>query len=194
MSGFVLLAGPWWVNLLILAPALPWPLARKQRLNLARARLLWAAAFGIAFGFVEAAVVVYLRAATGLLPVPQTQTIFIPQTLLRVECFREAATMIMLIAAAWLTVDGTRERIAAFLWTFAFWDFFYYVWLRVAIGWPASLVTPDVLFLLPVPWISQVWFPLLVSGLTIVSVGLCCKSKGGAGDPLAHRAEAVVQK
>jgi hypothetical protein len=171
MSAFVLLARPWWVNLLILAPAVPWFLARKQRLAIVRTRLIWAAAFGIAFGFVEAAVVVYLRAATGLLPVPQTdKLIFVPPTLLRLECFREAATMVMLIAIAWLAGKNACERAAAFLWTFAFWDFFYYVWLRVAIGWPASLLTPDVLFLLPVPWISQVWFPLLVSGLTIVAV------------------------
>jgi hypothetical protein len=195
MSGFVLLAKPWWVNLLILAPAVPWLLARKQKLNLVRARLVWSAAFGIAFGFVEAAVVVYLRAATGLLPVPQTETtIFVPPFLLRVECFREAATMVMLIAVAWLAVNGTRERITAFLWTFAFWDFFYYVWLRVAIGWPASLVTPDLLFLLPVPWISQVWFPLLVSGLTIISIWLCSATGGNARNPLALRAETAIQK
>lgn len=195
MSGFVLLARPWWVNLFILAPALPWLLARRQKLAIVRARLIWTATFGIAFGFVEAAVVVYLRAATGLLPVPQTdKLIFIPPILLRVECSREAATMVMLAATAWLAVKGAREKAAAFLWTFAFWDFFYYVWLRVAIGWPASLVTPDLLFLLPVPWISQVWFPLLVSGLTIVSVWLCSGIGGGARDPLALRAEATDQK
>lgn len=183
------------MNLLILAPALPWFLARRQKLAIVRTRLLWTAAFGIAFGFAEAAVVVYLRAATGLLPVPQAdKVIFVPPFLLRVECFREAATMVMLIAVAWLTGKGARERAAAFLWSFAFWDFFYYVWLRVAIGWPASLVTPDLLFLLPVPWISQVWFPLLVSGLTIVSVWLCSGIGGRASDPLALRAEAAVQK
>ena len=171
MSGFVLLATPWWVNLLILAPAVPWLLSRKQKLRIGRLRLLWAAAFGFAFGFVEAAVVIYLRAAAGLLPVPQTnKLIVIPQTLLRVECFREAATIVMLIVIAWLAGQRARERAVAFLWTFAFWDLFYYVWLRAAIGWPASLLTPDVLFLLPVPWISQVWFPLLVSGLTIAAV------------------------
>ena len=195
MSGFVLLVRPWWVNFLILAPALPWFLARKQKLAIVRPRLLWAAAFGIAFGFAEAAVVVYLRTATGLLPVSQTEkVIFLPPFLLHVECFREAATMVMLLAVAWLTGRNARERAAVFLWTFAFWDFFYYVWLRTVIGWPASLLTPDLLFLLPVPWISQVWFPLLVSGLTVVSVWMRSGIGGGAGDPLAIRAEAAAQK
>ena len=71
MPGFALLASPWWVNLLILVPVAPYLLSRKAKFTLGRKRLLVIAVFGIAFGFVEAAVVVYLRAATGLWPVPQ---------------------------------------------------------------------------------------------------------------------------
>jgi hypothetical protein len=86
MSGFVLLATPWWVNLLILAPVVPYLLSRKEKILVGRKRLLVIALFGVAFGFVEAAVVVYLRAATGLWPGPQVNTLVaFPETLLRIE-------------------------------------------------------------------------------------------------------------
>ena len=167
MTGFALFASPWWVNLLALVPVAPWLLARKQKFSIGRKRLLVIAAVAIAFGFVEAAVVVYLRAATGLWPVPQANGfVALPENLVRIECCREAATIIMLGAMAWLTGQSLTARTAAFLWAFAFWDFFYYVWLRLTISWPSSLHNTDILFLIPVPWIAQVWFPLLVSGLT----------------------------
>ena len=166
MSGFALFASPWWVNLLILIPLAPYLLSRNAKFSLGRKRLLVIAIFGIAFGFVEAAVVVYLRAATGLWPVIQVNAAALPENLVRIECFREAATMVMLGGIAWLAGQNLKARAAAFLWTFAFWDFFYYVWLRLTIGWPSSLVSSDILFLIPVPWIAQVWFPILVSSLT----------------------------
>jgi len=167
MSGFVLFASPWWVNLLILVPIAPCFLSRNAKNPLGRRQLLVIAVFGIAFGFVEAAVVVYLRAATGLWPVPQAYgPTALPQTLVKIECCREAATIAMLAGIAWLAGQNLKARGVAFLWTFAFWDFFYYVWLRLTIGWPSSLLSSDVLFLIPVPWIAQVWFPLGVSGCT----------------------------
>ena len=173
MSGFVLFATPWWVNLLILAPAVPFLLSRKAKLGIGRKRLLVTAIFGAAFGFVEAAVVVYLRADAGLWPSPQERTVSaFPASLLTVECVREAATMIMLGVIAWIAAQRLREKAVAFLWTFALWDFTYYVWLRVSIGWPTSLINPDLLFLIPVPWVAQVWFPLLVSGLTAMAIWL----------------------
>ena len=57
-----------------------------------------------------------------------------------------------------------------FLWTFAVWDVVYYVGLWATVRWPSSLTTPDVLFLIPVPWLSQVWFPLFVSALALGAV------------------------
>ncbi len=62
------------------------------------------------------------------------------------------------------------RKIALFFFAFGIWDIFYYVWLWLTIRWPASLVSMDVLFLIPVPWLSQVWFPLLVSGGTILAI------------------------
>jgi hypothetical protein len=146
---------------------IPYLLSRKAKFTLGRKRLLVVAVFGVAFGFVEAAVVVYLRAATGLWPVPQAHgPAALPENLVRIECFREAATLVMLGGIAWLAGQKFKAKVAAFLFAFAFWDFFYYVWLRLTIGWPGSLVSPDILFLIPVPWIAQVWFPLVISSLT----------------------------
>jgi hypothetical protein len=171
MSGLVPFATPWWVNCLILIPIVPYLLSRKEKIRISKKRLMVAAIIGIAFGFVEAAVVVYLRAATGLLTGPHAETLVaFPESLYRIECFREAATMIMLGGIALLTAQSTKEKVVAFLWTFAFWDIFYYVWLRLAIGWPSSFITSDVLFLIPVPWVAQVWFPILVSGLTALVI------------------------
>jgi hypothetical protein len=171
MSGIILFATPWWVNLLILIPFVPVFLARNQKLHLRRRRLIVAALFAVAFAFVEAAVVVYLRASSGLLFAQRGHApAAFPDLFLRIEIAREAATMIMLAAIAALAGRSICQRLIAFLWTFAIWDIFYYVFLYITIGWPNSLKNLDLLFLIPVPWISQVWFPLLVSSLTILAV------------------------
>ncbi len=153
------------------------------------------AIFGIAFGFVEATVVLYLRAAVGLLPgyggaladlarlssamFQQSQILSqLPQSLFTIEIFREVATILILLSVAFLVGKTKRERYAMFFWIFAVWDIFYYVGLWLMVRWPSSLTTPDILFLIPVPWYSQVWFPILVSSLMILSVVFCMsKSK-----------------
>jgi hypothetical protein len=95
-----------------------------------------------------------------------------PQSLLTIEIYREAATIIMLAAVALLAASRASGRWAAFLWVFALWDITYYAGLWATVRWPASLTDLDVLFLIPVPWIAQVWFPLLVSALTILAIAL----------------------
>lgn len=187
MSDFILFAQPWWVNLLIFIPLVLYYLWREKGLQISRRILIITALFGVSFGFVEATVVVYLRAAVGLLPgyegtlsdiakisadiYNQTQLLGeLHKSLLRVELFREIASVIMLFSIAIISAKASRERFAIFLWTFAIWDIFYYAGLWVLIGWPASLLTPDVLFLIPVPWFSQVWFPITVSALSIIAV------------------------
>ena len=80
--------------------------------------------------------------------------------------FREAASMLMLLSVAILAQDRRREHFAIFLWIFALWDMGYYVALWATVRWPDSLTSADVLFFTPVPWTSQVWFPLLISILT----------------------------
>ena len=91
--------------------------------------------------------------------------------------------MIMLATLALLSATRARERWALFLWVFAWWDLFYYAGLWVIARWPQGLTTPDVLFLIPVPWLAQVWFAYLVSVLTIAAV-LCniTRSPARAGD------------
>lgn len=187
MEKFSLFADPWWVNLLLLIPFLAY-FFWKERLRLTKNILIIAAVFGIAFGFVEAAVVVYLRATMSLLlgynamlgdvvqlseKLPTTKILgLLPQSLFTIEFFREAATLVMLASIAFLIVKTFWERWAIFLWTFAFWDIFYYAGLWLLIRWPSSWLNPDTLFLIPVPWTSQVWFPVLVSGLSILAVVL----------------------
>ena len=99
----------------------------------------------------------------------------LPESLLTVEMSREAATMIMLLGVAFLAAKSFRERCALFLWSFAAWDIFYYAGLWLTVGWPPSLLTSDVLFLIPAPWVAQVWFPILVSALMLLAVVLASR-------------------
>lgn len=171
---FQLLATPWWVNLLIFVPVACFFVWRKKGLFLSSKNLVVAALFGIAFGLIEAAVVIYLRAALNMLPSAlfSMRLVFksFPITLVPIEAFREAATIIVLLAVGYLAGQKSWDRVAAFLWSFAFWDIFYYLFLYLFIGWPPNLTTGDILFILPLPWFGQVWFPLLVSSLTIAAV------------------------
>src|SRR5437764_14812141 len=180
-------AQPWWVNFIILIPPLAWFSWRRGGVAVTVRQLAISGVFAAAFGFLEAVVVVYLRAATGLLPgyqgtlsdvirrsgefYQQSQAITqFPQSLLTLEVFREAATILMLLSVALLTGAQSRSRFAAFLWTFAIWDITYYAALWATVRWPMSLRDADVLFLIPRPWISPVWFPLLVSILAVLAV------------------------
>jgi len=182
----MLFAEPWWVNLLLLVPALAY-LSWRNRLEISWRQLLYAGLFALGFGVVEAAVVVYLRAAIGLLPgfegtlsdvarlsaqvYQQTHSVSeLPRSLLVVEVIREAATMVMLASVALVAASGRRERWAVFLWCFAIWDSMYYAGLWATVRWPQSLHDLDVLFLIPVPWMSEVWFPLLVNAMTFTAV------------------------
>jgi hypothetical protein len=126
-------------------------------------RAAWVAAYAVAMAVVEAAVVVYLRAlapAAGPLAALQTA---LPQRILAIEVVREAATLVMLLAVAFLAGRSGWQRFLYFALAFGVWDLFYYIGLRVFIGWPPSLLTWDVLFLIPVPWIAPVLAPMVVS-------------------------------
>jgi hypothetical protein len=160
MRGFQFLAQPWWGNFLLVVPfAVFWGL-RRSSLHLRRTQLLAATVFAIAFGYAETAVVVYLRAATGLLPgylgtlaqvrgalvdYDQSQSITrFPQSLLMIEVWRETATLFMLASVGVLGAKRLGERGALFLWTFAIWDLAYYAGLWATIRWPASFRNFDV--------------------------------------------------
>jgi hypothetical protein len=123
--------------------------------------------FSIAFAYIEAAVVVYLRTIfhpEGFsFPLTNFGVAPVWQQLLLTELRREAATMVLILTAAWLVGQNLRTRFAYVLVIFAIWDVFYYVWLKVLIDWPASILDWDILFLIPTTWASAVLAPVLVS-------------------------------
>jgi hypothetical protein len=130
------------------------------------------AIFGIAMAHLEGVVVVYLRKSLGMLDTESNKESIgkIPERLILIEKTREAATIIMLVVLAYLVGETWLERGVFFLWTFAFWDLFYYLSLYILIKWPPKLTTIDVLFLIPKPWIAPVWFPIGISSLTIIVI------------------------
>jgi hypothetical protein len=132
------------------------------------------AVFGIAMAHLEGVVVVYLRKALGMLDSESNKESVekFPDRYLKIEMTREAATIIMLVVIAYLAGGSWIEKGIFFLWTFAFWDLFYYVSLYILIKWPPKFTTIDVLFLIPKPWIAPVWFPIGVSAITIIIIAI----------------------
>jgi hypothetical protein len=135
--------------------------------------------FGIAMAHFEGVVVVYLRKALGMLDTESNKESLekFPKRYLNIEMTREAATIVMLVIIAWLVGSTWIEKGVFFLWTFAFWDLFYYLSLYILIKWPPKLTTIDVLFLIPKPWIAPVWFPVAVSSLTILIIAILAVMK-----------------
>ena len=133
-----------------------------------RRKIFWLTAFAIAMGFMEAAVVVYLREiyyANGFqFPLTPVQP-----SIGMIEFLREAATIIMLVAIGILTGKNTSQKFGIFIFCFGIWDIFYYVFLKALVGWPESLFTWDILFLIPVPWVGPVLAPCIVS-LTMIAL------------------------
>ena len=130
-------------------------------------RFCIAVIFSIAFGYIEAAVVVYLREifyADGFtFPIEMFSINPLWKRLLMTEIGREASTLVLILTGAWLFGTNLRQRVAYFLTIFAVWDIFYYVWLKVLLDWPVSLMDWDILFLIPVSWAGPVLAPILVS-------------------------------
>jgi hypothetical protein len=133
-------------------------------------KLVWLTLFSIAMGFMESAVVVYLREiyypngfSFPLVPIENDIAL--------VEFLREAATIIMLFGIGVLTGKTQAQRLAFFIYCFAIWDIFYYVFLKMLMDWPASFMEWDILFLIPVPWVSPVIAPCMVS-LTMILLAL----------------------
>jgi len=130
-------------------------------------RFCIAVIFSIAFGYIEAAVVVYLREIfypDGFnFPLSILIVDSVSKRLLLTEVGREAATLILIITGAWLFGRNLQQRVAYFLTIFAVWDIFYYVWLKVLLNWPASIMDWDILFLIPMSWAGPVLAPILAS-------------------------------
>ena len=136
----------------------------------------WVACYAVAMAAVESAVVVYLRALySGDAPASVLQYA-LPERLVVIEVGREVATLVMILAVAALAARTARDRFLYFALIFGVWDIFYYIWLWVFIGWPPSLFTWDILFLIPIPWIGPVLAPVIVSlGLVIGALWLLAR-------------------
>jgi hypothetical protein len=127
-------------------------------------KLLLVSIFGIAMGFFETVVVIYLRmipATKEFLVLPLIQRF--PSEIFLIEQLREISTIVMLSSFAILAGKSWWERLAIFLWVFAIWDIFYYVCLYFLIHWPPSLLTIDVVFLVPI-----IWYVPVISAITIM--------------------------
>ena len=154
------------------------------------ARAAGVLAFGIAFGYVEAAVVVDLRGALGV-PVghlfPLQQATGDAGRLIAIEVGRELATLVMLATVGLLAGSRPWERLAWAAVAFGAWDIAYYGWLRVFIGWPPDLSAWDVLFLVPAPWVGPVWAPVAVSAsLAVVGVAAANRLRRGEAIPIGR--------
>jgi hypothetical protein len=156
--------------------------------------------FGVSFGFVEAAVVVYLREVYEplaerfhpdrrpgdifpLITLEQLESSGSHLRLLKTEFVREAATLVMLAAVGLAVGWNFNSFFGGFVASFGVWDICYYVFLYVLIGWPASLWEWDLLFLIPVPWVAPVLAPLLVAS-SMVAAGTLVVFRESAGRPV----------
>jgi len=132
--------------------------------------LAWVGFFGICMAYIEAAVVVDLR----MLYYPEGFYLSLkpmPLNMVLIEVGREAATIFMLIAIGFIAGKSFWERFSYFIYSFGIWDIFYYIWLKVFLNWPPSLLTWDILYLIPAPWVAPVLAPVIVAfSMVIVAV------------------------
>jgi hypothetical protein len=122
--------------------------------------LIWVSLFAIAMGYLESAVVVYLRE----LYYPEGFAFPLKILSMRIaltELFREFATMVMLVTIGIIAGRSKLERFGFFIFAFGIWDIFYYIFLWLLLGWPKSLFTWDILFMLPTTWVGPVLAPVI---------------------------------
>lgn len=151
-------------------------------------KLFWWTLYALAFGYVEALVVVYLHRLTQMPPgldyrqiwaarglafnaasvTAEMQRLGIYQT----EYTREIATLLLLLGAACGAGRTNRERMGLFLYTFAVWDLAYYGWLKLWIDFPQRLDSADLYFLVPIAWYGPVWFPLFIVMPALIAFSL----------------------
>jgi hypothetical protein len=156
--------------------------------------------FGVAFGYLEAAVVVYLRhiydpvrqqlhpdkPPGDLFPLITSEQLKRQGTqyerLLLTELGREFATLVMLGAAALGVSTNFRQWLGGFVLAFGVWDLVFYLFLKIILNWPESFNTWDILFLLPLPWVGPVLAPCIVAA-TMVWAGIVLLKRdiGGPG-------------
>jgi len=150
-------------------------------------RLFFYTLIGIALGWWEGVVVVYIREILMNIS-PDITKITISQlskplivtgtrnfSLIFVERTREVTPIITIFSFSLLLEKKLLRKLATFLWIFAIWDLFYYLTLKILINWPSSLKTIDCLFLIPKPWIAPVYVPISIMLLFLISSGYIFK-------------------
>ena len=124
--------------------------------------LYWLTLFSLAISYLESAVVVYLRELyypSGF----DFPLVMMKESIAVVEILRELSTLIIIFSIAMLAGNNLKQRVAWFFYIFAVWDIGYYLFLKILLNWPESLMTWDILFLIPTTWTGPVIAPLLVS-------------------------------
>jgi hypothetical protein len=160
--------------------------------------------FGSAFGYLEAAVVSYLRYLHApvlhrffpersindlfplLTPAQAVQAGPQQRRVLFTEVGREAATILMLAGIALAVSTNLGQWTAAFAIAFGVWDITFYLFLKVLLDWPASLFTWDILFIIPVAWVAPVIAPVLVS-TAMVLAGIWHLQRETTAEPVSLR-------
>jgi len=110
---------------------------------------------------------------------------------LATEIGREAATLVMLAAIALAVARNAGEWAAAFVVAFGVWDVTFYLFLKLLLDWPSSLLTWDILFLFPVPWVGPVLAPVMVS-LAMIVAGVWHLRREARGGLAAGSSEAAA--
>ena len=137
---------------------------------------IWVVIFAVSFAWIESSVVVYLReiffeGGFGFpLIVKWEEGKRLVHPLVRIEFFREIATLIVLWAIGWVAGKNRLQKFSFFMIAFGIWDIFYYIWLYVMVQWPGSLTTWDLLFFVPLPWVGPVITPIIIA-LAMVMAG-----------------------
>jgi len=132
--------------------------------------LSWLYVWGIAFGYIEAAIVIYLRRL--YYPDGFSFPIVLADIhIAAVEMMRELMTLIIIWAVAELTFRTSLKKLAGYMIMFGVWDIFYYIFLKLFLDWPESFLTWDILFLIPLPWAGPVLAPILVS-ISLIYAGM----------------------
>ncbi|RKZ04620.1 MAG: hypothetical protein DRQ04_00740 [Candidatus Hydrothermota bacterium] len=127
-------------------------------------KVLLLSLFAVSMAYVEASVVIYLREILyGGGKVPLFPLRPFKGQLLLIEMGREASTLLMLLSVGFISFRSLKGRAAAFFYTFGLWDIFYYIWLKILVGWPLYWGEYDLLFLIPLPWIAPFIAPVFIA-------------------------------
>ena len=151
-------------------------------------KMLWWTLYAASFGYVEALVVVYIRRLGAMPPGLDYPAIWAVRHLAwnganiisEMRCLgvygteygREVATLLLLLGPAMATGRTGRERLGLYFFTFALWDETFYLWLKLWTGFPQSLLSTDIYFLVPIAWYGPVWFPVLVVMPALLGISL----------------------